>query len=241
MLFFIHVMKTGGSTVKWQLRRANPGRTMYPTSQRDGDTIDANLLVAPLLGLDAERRAELRVVAGHYPWFATLAFPGARVATMLRHPVDRTISFLKHARLHHPGQSEMDLESLYADRFNRECFVLNHQTKVFALDPDDLDDGSQNFLTASVLVPVAMTQGRLDTAKERLAGVDLVGVHERHDAFVAGLAGHVGIDRREGERFRDSEPEPVPPSLVERILEDNQLDLDLWEWACELAGEGAVT
>ncbi len=85
-----------------------------------------------------------------------------------------------------------------------------------------------------MLTRVAFTPERLERAKENLAGVDIVGVHSRFDEFCDELARQFGWDLGEPQHANRTEPVDVPASFLERIAEDNAMDRELYEFACQL-------
>ena len=135
--FFIHVMKTAGTTFVRQLQQEFPPRSIYPartvdwTSEHD---YDVYINIPRLLALTPERRAEIRVFTGHFPYMACdLVAPGCTTLSVLREPVARTVSVLKHFKRVEPRFRESTLEAIYDDRQIFRFFVENHQTKVFSL------------------------------------------------------------------------------------------------------------
>ena len=89
--FFIHVMKTAGTTFVRQLQQEFPPESIYPartidwTSEHD---YDAYINIPRLLALTPARRAEIRVFTGHFPYMACeLVAPGCTTLSVLREPV----------------------------------------------------------------------------------------------------------------------------------------------------------
>jgi hypothetical protein len=60
--------------------------------------------------------------------------------TLLRDPVDRTISALKHFKRLHDRYRELSLEEIYEDEVVFSYFVDNYQTRIFALKAEDKPD-----------------------------------------------------------------------------------------------------
>ena len=71
--FFVHVMRTGGTTFEQQLRKNFPRAAVYPNPDLDfpGGDVLHHLDVPYLLGLPPERLAALRVFYGHFPFVVT--------------------------------------------------------------------------------------------------------------------------------------------------------------------------
>src|SRR5262245_57145951 len=95
-------MKTGGTTVFRYLRENFPLDQLYPYRKDDirldGDDVDVehHLRVPYLVQLPAERHARIRVYSGHFPFVVTEMLGGGLLTvTLLRDPVERTISLLR--------------------------------------------------------------------------------------------------------------------------------------------------
>src|SRR5438045_58198 len=101
---FLHVMKTGGTSFVFHLKREFPAVALYPSEvDRRGPT-DAEPYgsLADLAAVTPVRRAAIRMYAGHFPYMARDIIGGdLTTITLLREPVERTVSMLKHfKRLH---------------------------------------------------------------------------------------------------------------------------------------------
>jgi hypothetical protein len=230
-VFFIHIMKTGGATLR-QHAYANfaPGE-VYPYKQLDSDMHTANYDVAYLLELPPERHARIRAYTGHFPFVTTELLPRQPFTfTMLRDPVARTISYLKHCKRYHGQHRDLTLEQIYDDEFFFRCFIDNHQCKIFSMTTDDKLQSYMDW--------IEIDERRLGMAKVNLAKVDLVGVNERYDEFVAQIRRHLGwiFDDLPNRRVAD-ERWDVDDRLRRRIAEDNAADLELYRYALELTGE----
>jgi hypothetical protein len=246
-VFFVHVMKTGGSTINWHVRSSlGPGEA-YPDRELDRLVVDGklnqadNLSVANMLALPPDRRRRIRLYSGHYP-YAAVEQLGEDVATLaiLREPVARTISLLRaHGR---PGawgpnptkvfpMGSWPLERLYEDPSVYEPLVHDHQTKVFAMTPAD---GCDTFSDV-----IAVDEGRLELAKENVRSLDVLGVTERWDDLVADVGSRFGWHVPVASRVnvgRTDDDRVASPSLLRRIAEDNAFDVELHRYATELVG-----
>jgi hypothetical protein len=74
----------------------------------------------------------------------------------------------------------------------------------------------------------------LDIAKETLKNMDTFGLQERFDDFCSELHTRYGLDVGPPVRANTTEVSEVPAGLVDRIAEDNALDVELYEYACDL-------
>src|SRR5215471_6192155 len=100
--FFVHVMKTAGTTFVLQLGSEFPGSAMYPTGGidwHDPNDVAPYMSVPRLLALPPERRAQIRMYSGHFPYFACEQVDSQLVTlTLLRDPVERVVSMLKQLK-----------------------------------------------------------------------------------------------------------------------------------------------
>lgn len=232
---FIHVMKTGGSTLIWHLRENLAADEVYPRPgidlAEDGTkpmTFRHHRL--DYLGaLPEERRRLIRVYAGHFPYVAREIIGGELITmTILRDPVARTISLLRQWCRNRP-QLALSLEGAYELPQVYGPLIHNHQTKVFSITADDGPAGSLRLMD--------MDDSRLELAKESLDQVDIVGLTERYDGFLDLVTERFGWRVKRGVRANVAPVEDLltaSPSLRHRIAEDNALDMDLYAHAREL-------
>jgi hypothetical protein len=225
-IFFVHLQKTAGTSLNFRLRHCFPRDAIYPQRVDEG-SVPAILSIDHLLNRWREHRDEIRVVTGHFPLCTTqLLGGGFTTFTVLREPVERTLSYLRHHRNLTPDDAHRSLEEIYDDPFRFHGLIHNHMVKMLSLTTAEMDDG--------MLTRVEYTPARLARAKENLAGVDLVGVHERFDEFCDELATCFGWDLGSPQHANRTEPVDVPASFLDRIAEDNAMDRELYEFACEL-------
>ena len=171
----------------------------------------------------------MRFYSGHFPLVATELLGGDFLTmTMLRDPVDRTVSFLKHMKRRDPRYHELTLEQIYEDDLLIQMFVLNHQAKLFSLTREDEPEGYFHL--------VVVDDSRLERAKERLQTVDVIGFTERLDDFAREVTTRFGLrvaDRADVNVSED--PWEASPALRERIREDNAKDVQFFAFAQSLA------
>lgn len=228
-VFFIHVMRTGGTTLLAHVRRSFPPEAVYPAREGDfpGGELLAHLDFSHLRALPEARRRVIEVYTGHLPACAPemLALPGFRL-TVLRDPVDRTLSVLRMLR--DRRFPDRPLEEIYDDPVIFEGLIHDHQTKIFSLRLDDPVN--------RVLDPLALGPERLDAARMMLRSFDLVGVHDLYDGFLAALHDALGwpIDLRVHLNAAAAASK-VPASFRRRIEADNRLDRCLYEFARGIA------
>jgi hypothetical protein len=229
--FFVHVQKTGGTALFKRLKNHFGDRAVYPDAS-DGDVVR----VAPQLSVDVllarwhERSDQIRVVTGHFPLCTTELLGGGFISlTVLREPVERTLSYLRHHQKLTSADRDKSLEAIYDDDFRFRTLVHNHMVKMFSLTPSEMTDGT--------LTSVVFTPQHLDRAKEQLGTVDALGLQERFDEFCEHLQLRFGWHLGDRLYANRTEPVAVPESFRARIAEENAMDVELYAYARELYGE----
>jgi hypothetical protein len=229
--FFIHVMKTAGTTFVRQLQTHFPAEAVYPSPTIDwvGEhDYDAYVNIPRLLAVPPARRAEIQVYTGHFPYYVCDAIdPDLTTLTVLREPIARTISVLKHFKRVEERFRERTLQEVYDDRQIFRFFVENHQTKVFSLAASDNEQAINCGLT--------LDDARFERAKENLARIDLLGVTEAYDDFalavqreLAWWPGGVDLDVRTNVSTEDWD---VDAAFRERIAAESAYDVALYDYA----------
>ncbi len=232
--FFVHIQKTGGVSLFMRIHRHFPREAVYPAAS-DGDPIAVAPQLFPHILLERwrERRDEIRVVAGHFPLCTKeLLDADFTVLTVLRDPVERTLSYLRHHRETTPADRRLSLEAIYEDRGRFKAFIENHMVKMLSLDVAEM--------TYGMMTEVEFDRKRLRTAQRRLKTVDLVGVQEDLEEFAGQLEQRFGWQLGPPVSANTTEPSDVPASFRSRIAEDNRLDMELYELARELVAKRRV-
>jgi hypothetical protein len=227
--FFCHLQKTAGTTLIRRIRSDFPEGAVYPKRDRSGD-IERVISVDRLRAAWADRGDSIRVITGHFPLCVTdLLGAEFKTLTVVRHPLQRTISYMRHHRRRTPADRELPLEQVYHGELRFHGLVHNHMTKMLSLTVDEMDAG--------VLTRVEFTPERLERAKERLAGVDVVGLQERFEDFTAELSRRFGWSLHDQLAPKQHPPLDLDPSFRDRILADNADDLELYEFAQRLVAD----
>jgi len=227
-VFFVHVMKTGGATFRRHVYANFDAEEVYPNPRYDGDMRDANMSIEQLVTLPPERRALIRAYTGHFPFVATeLLDLDFLTLTILRDPVDRTISYLKHCKRYHDQHRDLSLEEIYDDPFFFPSFIHNHQAKIFAMTTDDKLE--------SYMDVIEIDDRRLEIAKSNLARVDVLGLNEHHEDFVTEVERSLGwrIGAVPNQRVSEESWE-ASSALRRRIASENEADVDFYEHARSL-------
>jgi hypothetical protein len=225
--FFVHIQKAAGTSLVFRLRRQFGRAAIYPPESDKGD-VAAVISVDHLLERWQEQRDRTRVVTGHFP-LCTVDLLGDSFTTLtvLRDPVERTLSYLRHHRQLTPDDSERSLEAIYADPFRFHGLVHNHMVKMFSLTSAEMTDG--------MLTRVEFTPDRLQRAKENLTRVDVVGLQGSFEEFCEVLTGRFGWDLGTWTHVNRTEPVEVSSSFRARIAEDNAMDVELYAFARQLS------
>ena len=197
--FFVHVMKTGGTTVFRRLgggSHRSEARSEYPFTPEeiypnasDGDTFIDQPHIQPRVLFErwAARSDEIRCVMGHLP-FGVVGEFGAPFTTLtvLRDPVERTLSYLRHRREHEPDQSKVELEAIYDDPDLFSWCIHNHMVKMLGCEFAEVPGGMYS--------PVEFRREHLERAKQVLTAIDVVGLQDQLEDFMDELNRRFGWD-----------------------------------------------
>jgi hypothetical protein len=165
------------------------------------------------------------MVTGHFPLCTTelLGVPFTTI-TVLRDPVERTLSSLRDMREREPMFRGQPLERIYEDPIRFECLIHNHMVKMLSITQDEMTDGA--------LTALAMGDGHLERAKRNLVErIDVWGVQEYFEELCAELALRFGWDLGAPLVANPTTPFDVSEVFRERIAEDNELDMELYRYA----------
>jgi hypothetical protein len=221
--FFVHLQKTGGTALLIRLREHFGDQGVYPTPDERG--IDTSFSVDLLAERFEARHDEIQVVAGHFPLAAAdvLGVPFT-VFTVLREPVQRTLSYLRQQV--QDDQQAASLDEIYDDPWRRGWLLTNHMVRMLGQNAEELAAGT-----------MAPDDENLDRAKRALTErVDLFGFQETFEEFCVGLSSRYGWNLGEPVRAHATRPAATSDALVERIREDNWADIELFEFALRTAG-----
>ncbi|MBK5286936.1 MAG: sulfotransferase family 2 domain-containing protein [Acidimicrobiia bacterium] len=224
--FFVHLQKTAGTTLFRRLRHHFGRDAVYPMPRYQGNveaTLDVDLLVERF----AAHRDEIRLVTGHFPLCTTeLLDADFAVFTLLREPVERTLSFLRHQREVAPEFAGASLSEIYRDPLCRDGLLRNHMVRMLSLTVEEM--------TAGALTEVTVDEARLERAKANLSDrIDVVGVQERFDDFCEELTERFGWDLGNSHVANRTTPVEVPDSLRSQIAADNEIDGELYRFVVD--------
>jgi hypothetical protein len=225
--FFMHVMKTGGTTFVQHVEANFPPEAVYPGPQRGSERLRAYFMIDELRQISPERRRTIRAYTGHFPFVASQFTAADTVLAILRDPVDRTLSLLRHCKRYIKRMVDMTLEEIYDDGWIYPLFIHNYQAKLFAMTIGDKLE--------SQLDVIEVDGPRLEIAMANLERVDVLGLHDRYPQFLEAMRKQHGwtIGDVPDQRVSTEQWE-VPPHLPERIADDNAADMALYEHARQL-------
>jgi hypothetical protein len=225
--FFVHLHKTAGTVLLQRLRVALGDDAIYPSAS-DNWTYFATMNLDLLRRRFAQQRDSIRVITGHFP-LCTTELLGAPFTTLtvLRDPVERTLSALRDMRERDADHRGKPLAEIYADPVKFRCLIQNHMVKMLALTPEEMTDG---FLTV-----IDLDAGHLERAKRNLTErIDVWGVQEDFEEFCGELTRRFGWELGPPRFANRSTPWAPDDGLRERIAGDNQLDMELYRFAVEV-------
>lgn len=225
--FFVHLQKTGGTALFQRLRDWFGASAVYPTPDDQSGAL-AVTDVDHLMANFRSRREQLRVVTGHFPLCAVEVL-GERFETftVLRDPVERTLSLLRRRKMVEERFQGLELEEIYAAPELYDI-IHNHMVKMLSLSPDEMT-------ATPLLAPITFDHARLELAKHNLEHrIDAFGVQERFEEFCTDLEARFGWDLGQP-RFANRTPRSaVSEELRERIAADNRMDVELHRFAVGL-------
>lgn len=236
-IFFVHLMKTGGTTLKRMIKAGMPESALYPSREDGRQRFRAHMDVDYLLNIPRQRTRHIKFFSGHFPYIATeLIDTPVHSITLLRDPVARVISHLKQSqetRSWHRWSPELankehpTLQDIYDDELLRERFFVNHQLRMFAMT-------KENYAT-SLLESFTLGDSSLEQACEHLGRVTCLGILEQFDNFIDNVTHTFGIRTRERKPQNTAHTtQPVPEELKQRIAHDNQLEIAFYSYAHSL-------
>jgi hypothetical protein len=225
--FFVHLQKTAGTTLFRRLKHQFGAEAMYPTPEYQGDvaaTIDVDLLVQRF----AKHRDEIRLITGHFPLCTTeLLEEPFTTFTLLREPVERVLSFLRHQRQVEPQFADASLEEIYKTPLLRHGLASNHMVRMLSLSVEEMTDG--------LLTEVVVDDARLALAKRNLSErIDQMGIQEEFEPFCDALSTCYGWSLGPAHVANRTPPSEASETLRREIAADNAMDAALYEFAEDL-------
>jgi hypothetical protein len=222
-LFFIHLPKTGGLTVNYYVYRCLAGQAVYPAGP--GAPFEHFQDIDQLRTKVSSAGPPPRFLTGHFPFYLSndFGFPVV-TATVLRDPVERTISQLRMIAAEEERFAGLTLEQIYEAGWNRPLLMGNMMTRL--LSATKLD-GLARFSDY-----IEIDASRLAVAKQNLQKIDVLGFQDRVEDFLARLTSRFAWSPRPvvSINVRGGEPQ-VTREFRRRIAHDCGYDTELYEFA----------
>jgi hypothetical protein len=227
-IIFLHIPKTGGVTLRATLRHK------YSETLR----VHSPHNMAKVENVPLDERRTARVVTGHLLYGVHQYIPQeCEYITLLREPVARALSNYYRIRenphhwFHEQVRSGMGLEDFVRDPAGP---ADNLQTRLISGRRwgDMISRGSDGHLK-----PTRLGSETLEEAKQNLERFLVVGLTERFDESVILVRRALGwkLPMYAIRNATKSRPdEPPAPEVVELIRERDQLDVELYGYACDL-------
>ena len=217
----MHIPKTAGTSLRLILEKNIKKNSIFPNS--DFISRHGGYPVVGELKNHLSQIKSSRVFLGHYPFrWAEKNIPNFQKITFLRDPIDRTISHLRHIKIHQSAFSDKSLEEILTDGHMRRQFE-NLQTR-YLVDSD---------------VKGYIESKHLEQAKANLDTFYYVGLSNSFETELKELSGLLGITKvnniksnvysEKGEAFQNDNFEPST-DLVNKIIEMNQFDIELYNY-----------
>jgi hypothetical protein len=223
-LIYLHIPKAGGSTLKATLGRFYRDGEVFQIVRPHRET------TAAFINLPEEKRASIRLLAGHMPFGLHVHFPRpSAYITLVRDPVERVVShyhFVRRSSRHlmHEKLKNLTLEEYVSSGVLTE--MDNGQVRLLSGHDDDIPFGE-------------CTSDLLDQAKRNLLDHFLVaGLTERFDESLLLMRRRLGwttlpFYRRENVAARRTRVDELAASTIALINRHNELDRALYQWAAE--------
>lgn len=256
VVFFVHIMKTGGSTALNTLMKFYSKPCRYPRPGMFG-AIEEKGLTASLLAVEPERALALRWIAPHVPLSlaidhrASSEHPVA-ITLVLRDGLSRALSHLRQV------SRRFDHRYSYRELLDLpligEFFLANHQTRVLGMGREgwpfwdscirglaEMPRAFEEPGSAPAVPPV--DDALFETALARLDEVDILGLQDDFSGWWRACQAQFDWPDEPTERVNvgDSQekepPPPIPGDIMDELRRRNLLDQRLYEAARDkLAG-----
>ena len=227
-LCFVHIPKTAGSALKYQMQRVYGIDDMYP-----------HIFMKDMLTLPSGQMQKYRFIGAHLRCNIRDYLDEEPIYfTILRDPVERVISHFRflRTRTNPPYGIAADPNLTLEEFLHNEAHrfrVDNHQTVYLGTDLilENKPEGYEQF-------PV-ITEEIFQRAKDNLDSFLFVGIQEHFQESMNVLCRLLGwpayrTNRKINVTPKNGQHEVLIPELIEEIRERNQYDLALYDYGMEL-------
>lgn len=227
-IFFIHIMKTAGTSLRKMLTKNMDESLTYPNSEDLRKTEDGFYpsLSKIISQMQSGELREFKMLCGHYPFFlGEIIFKQPKYIVFLRDPIARTISMIEHRKLKTPVYRKLSYEEI----LDNEAFVKNqlgnYQTKVFAFSGIEECDRDAN-------MPLEITADNFKLALDRLDKVDVIGITEHFDESIDLIEKKFGFEFKDRLHVNSGAYDvQISNKVRQKIMDINKHDIALYDYA----------
>ena len=239
-LLFLHIPKTAGSAFSHHLKNQFSHQTICPAAY-----------LPNLLEIPRDQRAKYKLISGHFSDYARAIFEvPVDCLTVLREPVERVVSLLRYqthlARggplyISHASHASI---AKFSSRFHEEvlkgfyAILYTSDNQIF----QTLSNHQVRVISGVRIEPnYGLTRDDLDAAKKNLVNYKFLGLTERMQdsldllAYTFGWAPITNIVMNETPK--NVQHDDISRDLIDRIIELNQLDIELYAFGKDLFGQ----
>jgi len=213
-LTMIHVPKTAGNTILALLRGCFEERRVAPF-----------LYEGKSAALDDPSQYDL--IAGHIGFTMARGF-GAPMITVLREPVDRTVSLFYFWR-------QQGVGGVHKDMTLEDFLRSDHPGIVFATHNPQTWQIAHSLIWREQRLLKLSDGALLGRAFRNLADIEVVGVTERLSEFISGISARFGLDFPPVQRLNRTKTRAAVQEISEEsralIMERTRLDALLYQYA----------
>jgi Sulfotransferase family len=227
-LIFLHIPKTGGTCIT-KLMKKEYGHVKVPTYQQTFQELYDSL--------KSSNNIPFNCFQGHMPFGFHEVLPGFEYATILRDPVKRVISNIKHIQrgILHPQYNSVGTKNIN-DVFLDESVIYselnNFQTRLLSGDFDKCFyyKNGKTFFNNEIII---YDNDLMNKAKANLKKIKIIGFTEDFDTFFKKFIVYFQWNKIKSYNKANVANNRVEPSneCIKKIQYYNQMDQELYDFA----------